>query len=287
MSRQHGPTRAIGEFCYNRVIPFGEAAASWFKNSSLEYSWVPRERWAERKTSDTIFVLGSGPSISDLSEEQWSHIGSHDSFGINLSFLTMRNPTYHLLSYERHATPSLRAAFVPEAREACREALWFLPSKCLFRLAHPRVIPELFPPRPQIAVFDLPPVIRLGGDRPFRADDFKNTLSYRGTIGVALELVRQMKYRKIVLIGVDLHTYEHFFEDFKPLAPWRKSYKEKKGSDGRFESMVIRPGKERTGEEYFHALHELYCRHNGVELFVADPKSILTPRIPVYPGFLS
>ena len=35
------------------------------------------------KTSDTIFILGSGPSINGISPERWTQIAKHDSVGFN------------------------------------------------------------------------------------------------------------------------------------------------------------------------------------------------------------
>ncbi len=81
-----GLRRMLGEFLNARTIPVREAVPAWIRNDSLRYTWIARERWAERKTSDTLFVFGSGPSVNDLSEVQWRHIGEHDSLGSTSPF---------------------------------------------------------------------------------------------------------------------------------------------------------------------------------------------------------
>ena len=91
-----GPRRMLYEFLNARTVSVREAVPAWFRNASVPYTWIARERWAERKTSDTLFVVGSGPSVNDLSEVQWRHIGEHDSFGLNFAFLTRRPMTYFI-----------------------------------------------------------------------------------------------------------------------------------------------------------------------------------------------
>lgn len=51
------------------------------------------------KTSDTIYVLGSGPSILDITSEEWKHIKSKDSIGFNHWYVHDHQPTFYDLSY--------------------------------------------------------------------------------------------------------------------------------------------------------------------------------------------
>jgi hypothetical protein len=101
----------LWEFLKARTIPVREAVPAWFRNGSLRYTWIPYERWVERKTSDTLFVFGSGPAVNDLSEAQWQHIGDHDSIGLNFAFLTRRPMTYFYLGYEPSSKQSILEAF--------------------------------------------------------------------------------------------------------------------------------------------------------------------------------
>ena len=113
--------------------------------------------------------------------------------------------------------------FFGEAREAYRDALWFLPTKVLPRLVHPRTIPEFFPPEPNLALFDLPPALTLDSDRAFTREDFEFSLICRGVMGAGLHLADLMGYKNIVLVGVDLHTFRHFFDEYSVMLEDRKN----------------------------------------------------------------
>jgi hypothetical protein len=45
---------------------------------------IPKFRFSDEKVSDTIFILGSGKSVSELSEDHFAEIAEHVSVGINL-----------------------------------------------------------------------------------------------------------------------------------------------------------------------------------------------------------
>lgn len=54
-------------------------------------------KWANNvKTSNRLFILGSGPSINDLSENDWSIIRRHDSVGFNCWWLHDFIPTFYV-----------------------------------------------------------------------------------------------------------------------------------------------------------------------------------------------
>jgi len=275
----------LWEFLKARTVPVCEALPAWFRNASVPYTWIARERWAEHKTSDTLFVIGSGPSVNNLSEAQWQHIGEHDSIGLNFAFLTRRPMTYFYLGYEPSSKDSILKAFSGEVREAYRHTLWFLPTKVLPRLVHPRTISEFFPPEPKLALFDLPPGLTLDSDRAFTREDFEFSLNYRGVMGVGLHLADLMDYKNIVLVGVDLHTFHHFFDEDPVMVEERKIYNAKMAAGGKFESMLPKHSKFRRMDEYYYALDELYFCPRGRKLYIANADNMLAPKLPVYLGF--
>jgi hypothetical protein len=52
---------------------------------------------SQYKTSDTLYILGSGISIMDLNQEQWNVISSHDSIGFNSWMHHPFVPTYYCM----------------------------------------------------------------------------------------------------------------------------------------------------------------------------------------------
>lgn len=51
------------------------------------------------KTSDRIYILGSGRSVLDITEEEWQEIKNHDSIGFNHWYVHDHIPTFYDLSY--------------------------------------------------------------------------------------------------------------------------------------------------------------------------------------------
>ena len=78
--------RAISEFRNNRYVSVRKAFEGLFSSvDGLEmFSW---EKVKNSRTSDTIFILGSGPSLRWLNLEQIRVISQNDTLGISLSFL--------------------------------------------------------------------------------------------------------------------------------------------------------------------------------------------------------
>lgn len=279
--------QALWQYRYNGFFTAHEALRLWVQNRNVSYSWVKPEYWCDYKTSDTIFVFGSGPSINEITEEQWEIIKSHDSIGLNFAFLTSFPMTFYYLGYENDpsAKRNINVAFTREIREVYKESLWFIPTRILHRLVHPRTFPAFFPPKPKLALFEIPEGIRLESDRDFQPEDFQQGLTYRGVMGIGLHLADYFGYRNIVLLGVDLHTFHHFFDDFELMKEEKREYEGKMGHLKVFESMVPKGNKYRTMEEYYYAINELYFRPKGVRLYVGNKNNILSPRIPLFPDF--
>jgi len=285
--KEVGIRRALQEYRNRRSMAWNDALWKWVQNRNHSYTWIPEKQWTRFKTSNTIFLFGSGPSINEITPEQWNVIQSHDSMGLNFSFLTCRPMTFYYLGYEPGSTDNTLLVFDEKIREVYKNSLWFVPNKVLFRLYHPRLLPGLFPPNPQLARFSIPLSIELETDRPFRKEDFVKTLTYRGVMGVGLHLADLLGYQKIVLMGVDLHTYKHFFDDFETTQKERRTKYNAKMAPGKvFESMIPKGNKFRRMDEYYYAISQLYFQAKEVELYVGNPNNILSPQISLYPSFV-
>jgi glycosyltransferase involved in cell wall biosynthesis len=57
------------------------------------------EQLKKHKTSQIIYVLGSGKSILDISKDEWEEIKKHDSIGFNHWYVHDHEPTFYDLSY--------------------------------------------------------------------------------------------------------------------------------------------------------------------------------------------
>ncbi len=57
------------------------------------------EQLKKHKTSQRIYILGSGKSILDISKDEWKEIKKHDSIGFNHWYVHDHEPTFYDLSY--------------------------------------------------------------------------------------------------------------------------------------------------------------------------------------------
>lgn len=267
----------------HRYISYWAMLFRFFKNSHLIYKQVISDDLCKYKTSDTIFILGSGPSLGNLTEKEWQHIAQHDSFGINFSYLTGFAPTYY--SLEDGKTRWLRN-FVEQRlskrKEMLSKTLWCISERHLTRGIHPRLTPEFFPVNPLFYRYKYPETIDINADRPFCEKDFKRTIMYRGSLSVVLSLIDKMNYKKIVLIGVDMLTKEHFFDNMEEMQEYNEFYKKLHADKEKYDYMSVKENKQRPMDEYLIALNELYLKKRGAKLMVNSKSNFMYPKLEAY-----
>ena len=66
--------------------------------------------FAHFKTSDTLFILGSGPSISLITDYQWDFISLHNSAAFNRWFYHPFVPDFYFFAGDGGANPRLTAS---------------------------------------------------------------------------------------------------------------------------------------------------------------------------------
>ncbi len=268
----------------SKYLPYSKVVSEYFKNSHLNYQRFSLEDIISFKTSGTIFILGSGPSLNRISQQQWEHIARHDSFGMNFSFLKDHVPTFYQPAYHSSGwSKETFDKFFPAVRDKYTEAIWMLSDKALMRFIHPRLLPQLFPPNPKVCYYDLPVPINLESDRDFTDADFDKTVYYRGTMTLVLDCVCRLGYKNIVMLGVDLETYEHFFFDLGGMERYVRMTKEEASEVGyKFETMTPKSNKFRTMDEYYYALSDYLKRKRDTNLYVSFKNNLLCPGIEAY-----
>jgi hypothetical protein len=259
-----------------------------------------------QRTSDTLFVLGSGESINLLPDEAWATVGDADSLGLNFWLLHDFVPTGYVQEWigpsddplvtERHA---VRRKILERREDELAGVPFFFRTPARRRHRGKRATPadvddQLGLPAQQVAVtFDLTmfPLAqhdfarvmafarraRLLADRP----TWRYLTTSRGTVLWALLFAARTGYRKVVLCGVDLHGTRYFYEDPDaprvrhdlPLPPNLQS-----GAVHRTNDPSV-PGA--TMREIIAVLHPLLA-DLGVELSVAHPSSVLAEDLPLY-----
>ena len=249
---------------------------------------------AAYKRSDTLFVLGSGPSINHISQERWRAIAAHDSVGFNFWPYHPFVPTFYFIegaSGEEHVKAFLELTsrrandyigvpkiimdlvhgwdiLMPRISESWRQNLFFVhtvPAIARTDEEFARVVSYL----KQRGVFA--PETRL-------RCLFKHcaTLTTIVTVGVKLQ------YKRIVLCGIDLTTSQYYYQDpnrFPDSADLTLLPREKKHP-----TLTRFCWGNTPIDVVLEALNKQVLQPAGIELYVEHDRSALYPRVRLAPA---
>lgn len=248
------------------------------------------------KRSDTIFLLGSGPSINQISLERWQVIARHDSIGFNFWLFHPFVPT--LYSYESIDATEWTHLYEAFVKAAARRAADYRNV--------PKLVTELSPERSPI-VNELPsawrqnlftfypimPAARTEQELAYALEMLKQRevfasstrirrlFKYASSLSALIGLAVKLQYRRIVLCGVDLWSQEYFYQDAKLYPESADLIPEPKGIPHRtvrdFEWLVKLDGVLRQMRR--HVLEPA-----GIELCVENRGSKLWPEVPEVPS---
>ena len=259
----------------------------WLKNrrkySILNFDDIRREI----KKSDTIFILGSGTTINEISEAQWKHVAKHDSAAINWWPLHPFVPTYyyseyphkteHFNYYKKMLSGNISANYL--------HTIFFLSlNRAARRGIHPRVTPELFPENPAICFYQYHQPLRFNDISDLDSSSFERTVFYRGSLTAVLDLMNRIGYEKIVLLGVDLKKHIYFYDNYPEIrkmldAGCGRPLKERENN--KHVTTFCEPRKIAI-QDYLYLLNDLYYKPNNTKLFCGSPKSLLAEKLPLY-----
>lgn len=241
------------------------------------------------KTSDTIFLLGSGPSISDIESEQWEFIRRKDSIGFNFFLAHPFVPRFFMYQEAGDAMRETlrrsreRYKGVPFIVRGSRFASGGLgeASECLdaFEGSEVFFLREL-------------PISSDCGISPkgmFRFVEIQGYLSHGVianfvpkwgcTLGLLLSWAFQMGYKKIVLCGMDMQNGNHFWDE-PSLEYLKKDYPLPGPSPlHTFTDPRLRPI---TVPDYVYSFAEWALDRANVNIFVSSPRTVLYPKIPLF-----
>lgn len=241
------------------------------------------ESLIENRPTDTAFILGSGPSLASLTSAQWDHVSRHASFGINYSFLMDFVPTYQIM--EDPKVDDLRRFFVQmlaPRRDTLARTTWFTLDTNVRRLIHPRYAPEYFPRNPRLCVIPPPGRMHIAHeDRPIQLGDFDTGLSFRGTKSVVIDILVRMGFKHLVMLGVDLHTTAHFYDEHPDMASYVQYMREReKGTV--FDTMIPKTDNYWKHDDYLIALQKMILEPRGISLYMGARDQVIYPRLPLY-----
>jgi len=257
--------------------------------------------WPNR--SDTLFILGSGASVEELSVEHFAQIDAHTSVGINSWVI-------HDFIADAYCFEEVESDEYHDVRDALTQMLErpdILERRPAIFLLRPHA---RTPPR---RIIDIPGILRLksrvyGRVSPVTSNvtnlekDLvrmlgcyaKGELSPSLLVDAGMSVARMMTlgglsgFSKIVLVGVDLNSSEYFF-DINPdylakrgiaeFNPWKRR--------GAIHDTEDRNENQFVASQFLPALRTAMHKTWGTEIYVGSPRSALMGDFPLYPWGIS
>jgi hypothetical protein len=246
------------------------------------------------KTSDTVFVLGSGSSVNNISAHRWGAIKRYDSIALNFWLFHPFVPRIYLFE---NTIPDWPAHDV---------YLGLLQKRAADYRAVVKIISEIHCLTPRQLIFEIPTAFRpnlyvaystmiaartereiISGIRYLREQGVFDPethiqwhLKNGGSVTAALSLAACMSYRRIVLCGIDLGMAEYFYQDtqrYPEACKWEFMPRDQP------QRMARRYPWGLPATEVIWHLKQQVLDPSGIELFVENRSSKLFPRIPEVP----
>lgn len=245
----------------------------------------------EYKSSDKLFVLGSGASINEIEVPMWAEITQHDTFAFNNWYFHEHIPTYYMVEIpagdlgetvlQNLSITSERYARVPKFIKQHLVGqpvdLSSFPSSFLRNAYYGET---LHLHADTIANYgDFLRKLSLFGYNQ-RSQTFKQPLWTRASLMLALNFAVQAGYSTVVLCGVDLTNTNYF-------------YQAEKYQDREFVKLpVYQTGLvHKTLDPYYYPLtidqliytyREVVLDRHGIDLYVLNDSSALYPALEKY-----
>jgi len=249
------------------------------------------------KKSDTLFILGTGSSILDLSFEQFLKISKHDSLGLNFfllhefvpNFISLElsdNPIKKSNLYKNLSLISLRKNQLKNSRFIIRDVT----IENLLTKKYEDYIPKVFLKKTTLfsrfnlfgrneKIFDLYLKIII----LFKFDKLHySLLSKRSSVISCIDFAKKLGYRKIVLMGIDLSNCDYFYDqkdNYKKRFPL--AFPEKLQS-GKVHATHDESINFATTQFIIRQFNKKIFLDKKIEIFVGTKKSALYPDLKLF-----
>jgi len=254
----------------------------------------------EHKKSDTVFVLGSGPSINEINSERWEQIRNHDTVGMNFWIIHEHVPTFYFIEpINPQQRPDLDSGYRKILAQRFHDYEKVPKFVSDLHFAHtPDFIRRLRDVWPH-ALYRIRSYMAVGRteremamslqsaekQKIFDASDGKieELFKYSLSLSIVLNFCIIMGYRKIVLCGVELNSLNYFYEDpnrYPDFSGFRKNiHREGKLTllNYLFQSEFAIPF-----DKVIYAFQEQIIKKRNIFLAVESRASALYPVLPLF-----
>lgn len=266
---------------YRFDYTISETVNMW-KATQLALSWAGNRldnRIKSYKTSDTVFLIGSGPSINDMTDAEWAVVREHDSIGFNFSMILDHIPSMYMLQFgdriieilkqKNYTIPILIRGSLFAKQKYDLQTIDYIKKNDIFYINEYAIHSQC-----DIDHFKLYEFMEVMG---FLSHGVIGRLvpKWRSTIGLLISLSFQMGYKNIVLCGCDMQDKAHFWE----ISKYAKFNLPKQCFGTEFTDKTY---CKNTVDSYIVSLNEFF--KDACNIYVMNTKTILYPRLPLYEG---
>lgn len=241
------------------------------------------------KTSDTLFILGSGPSVNLITPLQWDYIKKNNSIGFNWWLAHSFVPTFHMfqeagddmlnLLKSRHDSYK-DIPFIFRGSGIAKGKLDFSDPRLEILLDNPVFFMNEYPISSSCSISpDLlyQYVSALGLLIKGRISSF--VPKWRSTVGLIMSFAYQMGYSEIVLCGCDMLSDEHFWHK-EPQLYINNAYN--LPNESKIMHFVDEQVSQNTVPLYITSFSKWMKINGNVNTYVANSNTILYPDLKVY-----
>ncbi|MCA0446066.1 MAG: hypothetical protein LCH54_07525 [Bacteroidetes bacterium] len=257
------------------------------------------------KKSDTVFILGSGSSINNISDEQWKIIKQKDSISFNLFLVHDHVPTYHF--HEIPIKHGFRDGEVPFIKKVLAENKDTYGSTVPVIFRYRRFVQygltkEYFSEIKDNVFFILPHFVSTTNKKLLglyiNILKFINRISgktwtypvfyHAGSISLMISFAASVGYKKIITLGVDLNDNKYFWDNsdnpyYSVCRDLRKFLQDNYERHVTSDPIAMKNSSNNLPvEEFLYILNEKLLNKNGIELLVGNPESKLNERLSQY-----
>ncbi len=260
----------------------------YYRNRHLKYKVYSIDEIRKRKKGDTLFILGSNRSVNEIDDSVWKRINNYDSLGFNHWMYHSFIPTYFSMEHgfiRRKKIHKHCLEYIQKRAPSYKNTIFLIHTRARRRGMMPRLMPEYFPPNSEVMYFLYPKTVKCTFPAPFKPEDFKKTIYYRGGLNLYLHLARLMGYKKIVLVGCEMDSAIPFYEYYQDAQWMNKTGYEPVNREVRKKEkyeVVHSEKKKHSFVKTILAINKYVFKPEDIELYVFNKKSLLYPEIPLF-----
>lgn len=270
-----------------------EASIKKLERENIPFSILGKNELLNKKTSDTIFLLGSGSTINQITELEWGHIKSHDSWGFNNWTIHDFIPTMYSfeIPYQKKCILNNFISNYFYRKQRNKELnLTFIKDIISYSEGDLTNIKKTVETVPVIKDLNVncssEEAIKHSIGLMNKLDLWKTDIFYKfgSSIQMLINTAMTMGYKKIVLCGIDLNNGSNFFMEKDMYLnnlnlKFDRAYEIDK--DTVHNTLVNSPDR-MPADKIIYLLNELLLVPNNIQLFVMNSASLLHPKIDLY-----